>query len=124
VPPRAWNALLRDVLDRAARIEEYTRGLTFEEFEKDTLRIDAVLYNITIIGEAASQVPPEVQQRLALPWRQMRGMRNTIVHSYHSVRLKVVWETIKNDVPQIVPLLEAALAGSSDAPEHHPPTDK
>jgi hypothetical protein len=70
VPPRAWKALLRDVIDRAARIEEYTRGLTFEEFEKDTLRIDAVLYNITIIGEAASQVPPEVQQRLALRvWR-------------------------------------------------------
>lgn len=121
MPPRAWKALLKDVLDRAARIEEYTRGLTFEEFEKDTLRVDAVLYNITIIGEAASQVPPDVQQRLALPWREMRGMRNTIVHSYFSVRLKVVWETIKNDLPAIVPPLEAALTDSSDSLEQHPP---
>ena len=114
MPPRVWKALLKDVLDRVARIERYTGGMTFEEFERDTLRQDAVLYNITIIGEAATQIPQDVQQRLALPWREMRGMRNTIVHSYFSVRLNVVWETIKNDLPAIVPLLEAALADSSD----------
>jgi uncharacterized protein with HEPN domain len=117
VPPRYWKSLLGDVLNCIERITEYTRDLTFEEFGRNPMCVDAVLHNFTILGEAASQVPLDVQLRLhSLPWRQMRGMRNTIVHSYSSVRLAVVWETAQNDLPGLVPLVKAALADASEEP--------
>ena len=117
MPPRNWETLVDDMLQSIDRIEEYTRGLEFEEFAGDSMRVDAVLLNLTIIGEAASRVPVDVQQRLpSVPWKEMRGMRNVIVHSYYGVRLPVVWETVRENLPHLVRPLRAALSGAPDDP--------
>lgn len=110
MPPRDWATLIDDILQSVARIEEYTRGLEFEEFARDPIRVDAVLHNLTIIGEAASRVPLDMRQRLSsIPWAEMRGMRNIIVHSYHGVRLPIIWNTVRENLPGLMAPLQAAL---------------
>jgi uncharacterized protein with HEPN domain len=110
VPRRDWRLYAEDILASVERVDSYTRDLEMEDLAGDSLRMDAVLHNLTIIGEAAAQTPVEVQQRLSeVPWAEMRAMRNFIVHSYHGVRITVIWETIRQDLPLIVPPLRAAL---------------
>ena len=116
MPHRDWRLYIADILDSVARVERYTRDLEMEDLAGDDLRMDAVLHNLAIIGEAATQTPIEVQQRLPeVPWAEMRALRNFIVHSYHGVRITVIWETIRQDLPLIVPPLRAALDAEEDS---------
>jgi uncharacterized protein with HEPN domain len=115
VPPREWRLYIDDILASIARVEEYTRGVEYEQFVRDSLRMDAVLHNFMIIGEAASRISPNVQQRApSVPWPKMRAMRNIIVHGYFGVELEVVWDTARNDLPTLVPALQAALADEGE----------
>jgi len=75
MPPRDWRMRIEDILDAIARIQDYTRGMTFEAFSHDRKTIDAVVRNITVIGEAAGNTPPAVagHARLANAVRARRG---------------------------------------------------
>ncbi len=96
---RDWKIRVRDILESIKRIQEYTAGLTLESFQNDTLRIDAVIRNLEIIGEAASRIPQEVQERYPhLAWLEMRGMRNMIIHEYFGVSIPIIWQTISDDL--------------------------
>ncbi len=117
MPPRDWETLIDDILQSITRVEDYTRGLEFEDFARDPIRVDAVLHNLTIIGEAASRVPLDVRQRLAsVPWTEMRGMRNVIVHSYYGVRLPIIWNTMRENLPGLTAPLRAALTDVGEDP--------
>lgn len=81
-----------------------------EGFHQDPKTIDAVVQNFTVIGEAVRHIPGEVQAaHRGVPWAAMRGMRNAMVHEYHRIDVGVVWQTIQEDLPPLVPLLEAVL---------------
>ena len=102
-----------------ARIEEYTAGLRFEEFAADRKTVDAVVRNIEIIGEAAGSIPEDVQSRYpAVPWRQMRGMRNVLAHRYNEVSRPILWQTVTDNLPPLLSTLRAILedAGNPDRP--------
>jgi uncharacterized protein with HEPN domain len=102
---------IEDILDAIARTQDYTRGMAFEAFRQDHKTIDAVVRNITIIGEAAGKVPsPVVKQHGEIPWRQMRDFRNVVVHAYFGVDLKVLWDTVRGDLPPLVVPLRKLLA--------------
>jgi uncharacterized protein with HEPN domain len=76
--------------------------MTYERFVQDRRTVDAVVRNLITIGEAASNVPVEAQERYAeIPWDNMRRMRNVIVHVYFGVNLPVVWRTIQEDLPPL-----------------------
>jgi uncharacterized protein with HEPN domain len=93
---------MRDILDGIRVIEEYVHEMTYERFVQDRKTVDAVVRNLITIGEAASNVPAEVQERYAeIPWDNMRRMRNIIVHVYFGVNLPVVWRTIQEDLPPL-----------------------
>jgi hypothetical protein len=112
VPPREWRLRLTDILESIARIQQYTRGMSLEAFAQDTKTMDAVIRNITIIGEAARHVPDDIMQRHPqVPWADMRDTRNILVHVYFGVKTDVLWETIQNDLPPLVPLLRELLEG-------------
>jgi uncharacterized protein with HEPN domain len=81
--------------------------MTFEQFQVDHKTRDAVSHNFLIIGEASTHVAPQIRQSYSLPWDEMRGMRNIVAHHYFEVNARVVWETIQNDLPN---LIEALLA--------------
>jgi uncharacterized protein with HEPN domain len=105
----------RDILDCIAKIQKHTRGFDFDRFERDDKTIDAVLRNLEIIGEAARHITPEIRKRYSdLPWKEMQTMRNIVVHEYHGVNLKIIWQTVMEDLPSIVPRLKEILADEEE----------
>jgi uncharacterized protein with HEPN domain len=101
---------VQDILDCIAAIQTYTVGMDYFAFAQDRKTIDAVLRNITVIGEAASQVPDSVQTASPeVPWRDMRDMRNVVVHEYFGINRQILWETIQTNLPPLIPQLQALL---------------
>ena len=79
--PRNWEFRLEDINEALELIEEYVINLDFTSWTKDKKTIDAVIRNLEIIGEAANHVPDSIQEKyLKIPWSQMKGMRNLLVH--------------------------------------------
>mgnify|MGYP006295678571 CR=1 FL=1 len=104
---RRWAFRIQDMLAAARKIERYTEGLTFEDFVQDEKTIDAVIRQLIIIGEAASHIPQDILSRYPdMPWAEIRGMRNVIVHEYFGVNIRIVWETVKGNLPELRSRLE------------------
>ncbi len=108
---REWRVRVQDILDSIAAIQTYTIGMDYSTFIQDRRTIDAVLRNITVIGEAASQVPESVQTASPeVPWREMRDMRNVVVHEYFGINRQILWDTIQTNLPPLIPQLQALLS--------------
>ena len=113
MPVRDWKFRLTDILEAIEDCLEITGGMDYKAFTQDKRTLKAVLYNLAVIGEAARKVPEEVAARYpAIPWREMGDMRNVVIHEYFSVDPKILWETIKNELPLMVIELKAILADS------------
>lgn len=107
---RDWQDRIRDILDAIAEIRKFTNGMTYESFREDDKSIRAIEMNFIIIGEAANQIPEEIEEKYPeIPWSLMRAMRNRIVHAYFNVDEKLMWDTVQNDLPPLIPLLEKLL---------------
>jgi len=107
VPRRSWELRISDIIEAIENALDYSAGMTFEQFIVDRKTIDAVVRNFIIIGEAASHLPEEIIERhIDLPWREMRDMRNIVVHEYFGVDYMIVWETLKKNLPPLLPLLK------------------
>lgn len=93
---------LQDILTSITKIEEYAKGLSFEEFSKDEKSIDAVVRNLEIIGEAARNIPQEITVKYSdIAWDKMVSMRNKVMHEYFGVDVEIVWKTINEDLPEV-----------------------
>jgi uncharacterized protein with HEPN domain len=92
------------------RIAEYTAGMSYEAFLGNRLVIDAVVRNLEVIGEAARHIPDDVQTRFPdVPWVEMKGMRNILIHEYFGVSLEIVWKTVRENLPPVEPMLRKIL---------------
>ncbi len=102
MPKRDADLLVEDLLEALQKIALYTAGMDEEEFREDPKSIDAVVRNLEILGEATRQLPEEFTARHPdIPWRQIAGLRNRIVHEYFAVDLEIVWQVIRYDLPQL-----------------------
>jgi uncharacterized protein with HEPN domain len=111
MPVRDWKFRVTDILAAIQDSLEITRGMDDETFSQDKTTLKAVLYNLAVIGEAARKVPEEVTARYpSIPWREMGDMRNVVIHEYFGIDLKILWETIKNELPPLENRLKAILA--------------
>jgi uncharacterized protein with HEPN domain len=101
------NAYLLDILDSVHLVLSYISGISQDQFLQSTQIQDSVIRRLEIIGEAARRVSNEGRLvNPALPWKQMIGMRNVVIHGYDEVDLNVVWDTVKNDLPPLAAMLE------------------
>lgn len=101
--------LVADILQATLRIKEYIRGMTFEKFEKDRKTQDAVVRNIEIVGEAVKRLSAEFKRKHPdVPWKQMAGMRDVIIHRYFGVALDIVWRVVTKDLPEATASFEKA----------------
>ncbi len=103
---RDWKMRIEDMLEAIEAIQRYTAGMELNSFVADLLTVDAVAWNFSIIGEAERQVPPEVEARYpSVPWARMRAMRNELLHDYPTMRLEIVWETARDHLLPLIPVL-------------------
>jgi len=107
---RNISLYLQDILDAMHAIEKFVEGIDFEEFKADDKTASAVIRKFEIIGEAAKQVPEDIRKKYnQLPWKEMAGMRDRLIHFYFGVKHELVWQTIRDVIPTVKPLIQEIL---------------
>ena len=108
--------VIQKIIEHASHVIEYvSNGNNVEEFMNNGMVVEACVFNIMQIGELAhSELSEETKQsNSSIPWKQIYGMRNLIVHGYSDVSMDVVWETAKEDMKVLKQEMEAILNQTS-----------
>ena len=96
------NIFLEHILEAIYLIEEYIKDKSKSEFLKLTQLQDSVIRRITIIGEAIKNIPDDFKETYpSIPWKQIIGMRDILIHQYFGIDLNLTWEVIEKDLPKL-----------------------
>ena len=97
---REYRLYLNDILTAIESVESFTAGMDLDAFQADDRTASAVIRKFEIIGEAAKQVPEDIRNSYSeVPWKEMAGMRDRLIHAYMGVNFRLLWKTIKEDLP-------------------------
>lgn len=97
------EAIIRKMIAYIGRILEYCENATYENFQSNMMLVEACVFNLSQIGELVTKLDDVYIEKYAqVPWKQMRGLRNKIVHDYEGVNLILVWEIITDDLPGLL----------------------
>ena len=108
--PKRWDVYVQDMLKRCANIIESTNELGREEVEAEREKLESVHLSIILLGEAANKIPKRIQDaHPEINWSRTIGMRHRMVHGYEDTDDQIVWQTIQEDIPAMIPRLNALL---------------
>jgi uncharacterized protein with HEPN domain len=99
---RDYDDYLRDIVDAAEKLEAFVDDVSYSDFIENDEKQFAVIRALEIIGEAARYIPTSFRAKHDdIPWKEMVGMRDKLIHGYFGVSLTRVWETVENDIPTL-----------------------
>jgi uncharacterized protein with HEPN domain len=99
---RGVDILLGEILEAVDLLQRYTKGVTYEGFAKDVEKQDAVVRRLEIIGEAVKGLPGELRAKYPdIPWSDIAGARDIMIHEYFRVDLELAWEMVRYDLPPL-----------------------
>jgi len=109
--PREYKVYLRDILEAIGRIERYTGNMNFEDFSNNELIQDGVIRNLEIIGEAVKNLPDDIKKYYPeVEWRKIAGLRDILIHAYFGVDLEIIWDIVRNKVPELKEMVRKILS--------------
>jgi len=112
---RDFRLYLDDILDAIQQIRSYVKGLDEKAFRSNRMIQDAVIRNLEIIGEAAGNLPAEVQKdKQNMDWRKIKGLRNILIHEYFGINLPIVWDVIQNKLGPLETVCRELLQAASE----------
>ena len=115
---RDYSDYLQDISDAVNDIENFIDEMTYEQFVRDRKTLNAVVRSVEIIGEASKNIPLAVKEKYkSLPWKQMAGMRDKLIHAYFGVDKEILWKAITEEIP----LLKKAIAKVIEESEKNQP---
>lgn len=95
------KAYLKHILEAISNVEKFTEGVTKEGFFENVEKQYAVLRGLEIIGEATKNLSRELKAKYReVPWKDIAGMRDKLIHEYFGVNLELVWGTVRNKLPE------------------------
>ncbi|MHA2010140.1 MAG: HepT-like ribonuclease domain-containing protein [Promethearchaeota archaeon] len=101
--PEKYLIYLKDINASIESIEKFIHGMTFDQFLNDDKTSSAVIRKFEIIGEASKSIPEEIKQKYPqIPWKDIAGMRDKLIHAYSKVDLNLVWRTIHKRLPELI----------------------
>ncbi len=113
---RDISLYIKDMLQNMRDAEEFIQGLSYDQFQSDRKTLNAVMRSVEVIGEAAKKVPDGIRAKYpSVPWREMAGMRDKLIHFYFGVDREAVWLVAKERIPSLRPLIEQILRDLSAA---------
>jgi len=93
---------LEDILESAKNIQNYVGELSYQELIVDRMRLDAIVRNFEIIGEASSKIPREIRDKYPfIEWRKIADFRNVLAHEYFGIDYEIMWQIIKEKLPNL-----------------------
>lgn len=106
---RSYKLFAQDILHAIEKIEIFIDGMDIDEFKNDDKTSSAVLRKLEIIGEAVKNLPGNIKDKYkGIPWKEMAGMRDKIIHWYFGVDYELVWSVINEEIPQLKDQLNEA----------------
>jgi len=103
---RDFQLYLKDILDAINAIENFVQNMTLDQFKLDDKTSSAVIRKFEIIGEATKSISEDIRQNYTqVPWKEMAGMRDKLIHFYFGIDYNLVWQAVKNRLPQIKPVI-------------------
>lgn len=107
---RNLSLYIKDILQNMQDAQNFIRGMSYEKFVADKKTFNAVVRSLEVIGEAAKNVPEEIRSKYpSIPWKEMAGMRDKVIHLYFGVSREAVWIAVKDRIPAVKPLIEQIL---------------
>lgn len=100
---------LEHILDAARAIQEHIKGKRLSDLDNSRLFLGGVIRELLVIGEAANAISAQAKVQLPLPWKEVIGMRNQLVHAYFEINHKIIWMTITEDILRLIFELEKFL---------------
>lgn len=107
---RDYRDYIQDILDSINDIDNFIKGMNFEQFAKDKKTINAVVRSIEVIGEAAKKIPVSLRAKHPIiPWKKIAGMRDKMIHEYFGIDIEILWKASKDEMPQLKSLFQNVL---------------
>ena len=107
---------VEDIIDAMDKAETAIAGVDYDHFAADFMINFVVVRALEIVGEATKRLPMSLRDQYpAIPWKDMAGMRDIMIHNYNRVNLKIVWKVVTEDIPQVKPQLQQILADYGEA---------
>lgn len=105
-----YRLYLKNISEATGAAQAFVAGMGFDAFVADDKTASAVLQKLKIVGEAAKNVPKTIRQRYPqVPWQQMAGMRDRLIHGYYDANYTVVWEVVTELIPPLQPIIKQIL---------------
>jgi uncharacterized protein with HEPN domain len=110
VSSREWIFRIQDILKAIEKIERYVKNMSLAKFKQNELVIDAVVRNFEVIGEASKNIPLSIQRSYPdIPWKEIKGMRDVLIHEYFGVDINILWHATKKNLPVLQRQLKSLL---------------